>query len=38
MSDDALETYLNDHLAGSVSAIQMLERAVDDHAGTPLGM
>ena len=37
MADDALETYLNDHLAGSVSAIQMLERAVDDHAGTPLG-
>ena len=37
MADDALETYLNDHLAGSVGAIQMLERAVDDHAGTPLG-
>ncbi|MFL5515807.1 MAG: hypothetical protein ACJ8DJ_06605 [Gemmatimonadales bacterium] len=37
MADEALETYLNDHLAGSVSAIQMLERAVDDHAGTALG-
>ena len=37
MADDALETYLNDHLAGSVSAIQMLERAVDEHAGTSLG-
>jgi len=37
MADDALETYLNDHLAGSVSAIQMLERAAEDHAGSPLG-
>jgi hypothetical protein len=37
MADEALETYLNDHLAGSVSAIQMLERAVDDHSGTALG-
>jgi hypothetical protein len=37
MADDGLETYLNDHLAGSVSAIQMLERAVDDHEGTALG-
>ena len=37
MADDALETYLNDHLAGSVSAIQMLERAADDHAGSTLG-
>ncbi len=37
MADDALEIYLNDHLAGSVGAIQMLEGAVDEHAGTPLG-
>ena len=37
MAGDALETYLNDHLAGSVSAIEMLERAADDHAGSPLG-
>ena len=37
MADDALETYLNDHLAGSVSAIQMLERAAADHAGSRLG-
>ena len=35
--NEALETYLNDHLAGANSAVQMLERAVDDHAGTPLG-
>jgi hypothetical protein len=37
MSNAALETYLNDHLAGSVSAIQMLERAVEDHQATALG-
>jgi hypothetical protein len=37
MASDELETYLNDHLAGAASAIQMLERAVDDHAGTDLG-
>jgi hypothetical protein len=37
MSDEALGTYLNDHLAGSVAAIRMLERAVDDQGGTPQG-
>jgi hypothetical protein len=37
MANDALETYLNDHLAGATSAIQMLERAADDHAATELG-
>ena len=37
MADDGLETYLNDHLAGSVSAIQMLERAAEDHGDTALG-
>lgn len=37
MADDALETYLNDHLAGSVSAIEMLERASDDHADSAPG-
>jgi hypothetical protein len=37
MADDALETYLNDHLAGSVSAVQILERAADDHADSALG-
>jgi hypothetical protein len=37
MADDGLETYLNDHLAGARSAIQMLERAADDHADRPLG-
>jgi hypothetical protein len=37
MADEALETYLNDHLAGAKSAIQMLERASDEHADTALG-
>jgi len=37
MANDGLETYLNDHLAGAISAIQMLERAVENHAGTELG-
>ena len=37
MPNEALETYLNDHLAGSVSAIQLLERAVDEHRNTALG-
>ena len=37
MAGDALETYLNDHLAGAKSAIEMLERAAEDHAATALG-
>lgn len=37
MSDEALGTYLNDHLAGSVAAIQMLERAAEQQGGTPRG-
>jgi hypothetical protein len=37
MANDGLETYLNDHLAGSMSAIQMLEHAVAEHGNTPLG-
>jgi hypothetical protein len=37
MAGDALDTYLNDHLAGATSAIQMLERAADDHTDTALG-
>jgi len=37
MAHDGLETYLNDHLTGAASAIQMLERAVEDHSGTELG-
>ena len=37
MPNEALETYLNDHLAGSVSAIELLERAVDEHRNSALG-
>ncbi len=36
MSDADLGTYLNDHLAGSVVAIEMIERAVQQDPGTPL--
>jgi hypothetical protein len=37
MSDQALSTYLDDHLAGSVGAIEMVERAIEENAGTLLG-
>jgi hypothetical protein len=37
MSTEALAAYLNDHLAGSVAAIELIERAVSAHKGTPLG-
>jgi hypothetical protein len=37
MSGGRLSTYLNDHLAGSVGAIAMVERAVEDNAGTLFG-
>ena len=33
---DALTTYLNDHLAGSVAAIELLEALASDGRGTPL--
>lgn len=36
MTTEALGIYLNDHLAGSVGAVEMLERAIEDNAGTPL--
>ena len=35
MSREALRTYLNDHLAGSVMAIELCERAVQENEGTP---
>jgi len=31
-----LITYLNDHLAGSVSAIEMLDHLIETHEGEPL--
>ena len=37
MSDETLSTYLNDHLAGSIGAIAMVERAIVENAGTLLG-
>ena len=36
MSDERLGAYLNDHLAGSVAAVEMLERAIEENRGTPL--
>ena len=32
----ALATYLNDHLAGSVAAIKLLDHLIDDHKGNRL--
>src|SRR4051812_36345843 len=37
MPDTELRTYLNDHLAGAVTALQLLEHAKGEHAGTELG-
>ena len=37
MSAEALVTYLNDHLAGSVAAVELVEWASRAHEGTPLG-
>lgn len=36
MANDALATYLNDHLAGSVMALELLERLTDDTDDTAL--
>ena len=33
MSREALQTYLNDHLAGSVMAVQMAERTIRENEG-----
>lgn len=35
--DDPLATYLEDHLAGAASAIDLLERLRDDHRNEPVG-
>src|SRR5437868_634097 len=37
MSDQYVATYLSDHLAGSVAALELLERLEKAHAGTPTG-
>ena len=31
-----LSSYLNDHLAGSVGALELLDRLIDDNSGKPL--
>jgi hypothetical protein len=36
VSDEALSAYLNDHLAGSVGAIELIERAIQENAGNLL--
>ena len=36
MSRDALRTYLNDHLAGSVMAVELAERAARENEGAPI--
>jgi hypothetical protein len=38
MSTEALETYLHDHLAGSVAAVEMVERAIEQNRGAPLAV
>jgi hypothetical protein len=37
MASEHLGTYLNDHLAGAVAAIAVLEHLEKERAGTPLG-
>ena len=37
MGNEALLTYLQDHLAGSAGAIEILEALRDEHAGETLG-
>ena len=32
-----LDSYLNDHLAGSISALELIAHWVDAHKGEPLG-
>lgn len=36
MSDETLSAYLNDHLAGSIGAIEMMERAIKENDGNLL--
>jgi hypothetical protein len=36
MADEHIATYLNDHLAGAVAALDLLEHLESAHAGTPL--
>ena len=36
MADEHIAIYLNDHLAGSVAALELLDQLQDDHSGTRL--
>jgi hypothetical protein len=36
VTTESLGTYLNDHLSGSIAAVEMVERAIEENAGTPL--
>ena len=36
MADEHIATYLNDHLAGSTAALELLEHLQESHRGTPL--
>lgn len=36
MGDDCLATYLNDHLAGSVVALELLDHLEEKHSHTSL--
>lgn len=38
MPSGDLETYLHDHLAGSVAAVEMVERAIAENEGDPLAV
>ena len=36
MADGHIATYLKDHLAGGVAALELLEQLEEGHTGTPL--
>jgi hypothetical protein len=38
MSQTPLATYLEDHLAGSATALELLQHLAEEHAGTDLGI
>jgi hypothetical protein len=38
LSQEALSVYLNDHLAGSVAAVELIEQDLDRNKGTQLGV
>ena len=38
LSQEALSVYLNDHLAGSVAAVEMIDQSLDRNKGSQLGV